>query len=402
MPRVLVVGCGFPQVGLIRFCKQEGLDVVGADVSPEAVGVSLCDRYVRVSIDDASGLAAAGRDLHVDGIVSAGSEGALRATRGAAESLGLPFYADEETLERCLQKDRMREALAAHGVPVPAFVASRDEAGVRAFVEMHGLPVVVKPSHAWGQRGVSIVRHERELAPATVAALVATKSDGTILVEEFVGEREFSVNAYTHEGMTEVLAVTERIITGYPKPPGITYAEIFPSEIPTASLALVSEVARRTVAALGVRRGPTYTQLRWGSGGAFPIETAHRLGGGLDPEVTFLASGYSLYRRIVGVAVGRPDWETMGREATPHGGAVGRFLVGTPGVIASIDGLDEARTQEGVIDAQVYPKSGGRVYPLTDGSKRIGHALTVGADREQADCRARRALETIRLTMETA
>ena len=51
-PRIVVVGCGFPQLGLLRFCRDEGLHVVGVDANPRAVGVGCCDGFIEASTRD--------------------------------------------------------------------------------------------------------------------------------------------------------------------------------------------------------------------------------------------------------------------------------------------------------------------------------------------------------------
>src|SRR5262249_25968413 len=157
------------------------------------------------------------------------------------------------------------------------------------------------------------------------------------------------------------------------------------------------EAALAGAVALGVRRGPTYTQLRIGPRGPRLVETAHRLGGGLDPDVALLASGVSLFPKILSVALGRADWEEgdpprdppsrpisgLAREGERFGGAIGKFLIAKPGRVVRIDGLDDARAMPGVVAAEVYVEVGGVVHPLTDGSKRAGHVLASGMDRDQ-------------------
>lgn len=411
-PRLLVVGCGFPQLGLLRFARAEGLHVIGADANRRAVGVAACDEYVEASTADASALVRAARDLRAAAITTCGSELALGPVAVAARELGLPFYATPELLASIRHKHDMRALYAAGGAPSPAHRAARSLEEVREFAREHGLPLVVKPSRGWGQRGVRVVHDDAELVAAATAALEAARDASgnapeereapVCVVEEFVEGSEYSVDAYTVEGVTEVLAVTERIITGYPDPPGITFAEVYPSGLEEPALRAVEDAARKGARALGIRRGPTYTQVRFGPRGAYLVETAHRLGGGLDPDVTLLASGVSLYRRIVGFALGRTDWERAGVEAPRHGGATGRFLVARPGRVRGVAGLEEARRQPGVVDAQVYVEPGKVVGALTDGSQRAGHVLAAGGSREEAESNARRAMDLIEIETEPA
>jgi biotin carboxylase len=395
-PRVLIVGCGFPQLGLLRAARSLGAYVVGVDGNPEAIGVGVCDRFELASTHDADAIAAAARAARVDGITTAGSELALGTTVRAAEKLGMPFYGDAATVERAQAKDQMRAAYRAGGAPIPEYAVATSFDDVRAFVDGRGLPIIIKPSKGWGQRGVSKVEHESELAAAYDGAHRAS-STGQVLVEEFIDGSEFSVNAYTVDGTTTAYCVTERVITQYPDPPGITFAEWYPAGISSELVRQAQDAAAAGVRALGIRRGPTYTQLRISSKGARLVETAYRLGGGLDPDVTLLASGISLFRKILGVALGLPEWETTGVESERHGGAIGHFLVGRPGRVLRVEGLDEARAMPGVVAAEVYVRTGGTVHPLTDGSKRVGHVLATGRDRDEAASHAKTAAERIRI-----
>lgn len=395
--KVLIVGCGFPQLSLIREARHLGLHVLGADANPRAVGVAHCSDFIEVSTGDENAIANAARASGVDGITTCGSELALRTTARVAHLLGLPFYADPETIERCQSKDRMRRAYAEGKAPIPAFLAAKSFDEARSFVRERGLPVVVKPARGWGQRGVSKVVNEGELRVAFDAAMSAT-TDAVVMVESFVEGREFSVNAYTQSGTTTIYSVTERIITEYPDPPGITFAEWYPAGLENHEIQAVTDAALAGISALGIERGPSYTQIRYGSRGAFLIETAHRLGGGLDPDVAKLASGVSLFRKILGVAIDREDWEDFGQEIEPHGGAIGKFLIGKAGRVASIEGVEEARRMPGIENIELYVDIGGTVHPLTDGSKRIGHILATGKDRLEASHHAEAAATMIRIT----
>lgn len=411
--RVLIVGCGFPQLGLLRAARALRLYVVGVDANPRAIGVGVCDEFHEVSTHDAEGIASAARQARVQGLTSCGSEVALLAVAQAAALLGMPFYADVATVERCQFKDQMRAAYRDGGAPIPHFLQTSEWRDVERFVGAQGLPVVLKPSRGWGQRGVAKVELPSELEPAFLRAKAAS-AQGVVLCEEFVDGAEFSVNAYTTGETTRVYSVTERVITQYPQPPGITFAEWFPSGLDRATESAAIDAAIAGVRALGIRRGPSYTQLRVGSKGPKIIETAHRLGGGLDPDVAMLASGVSLYRKILGVALGRADWEQdaatfdppslavpgLAREGEKHGGAIGKFLIGKPGRVVAIEGLDAARAMPGIVAAEAYVTVGGTVHPLTDGSKRAGHVLAFGDTRAQAHERAGAAASVIHIVTE--
>jgi biotin carboxylase len=399
MTRVMIVGCGFPQLSLVRAAKRRGLYVIGSDANPRAIAVALCDEFHEVSTSDVGGLCDLARRAHAGAVTTTGSEASLRATALATERLGLPFYADPETVRRCQDKDAMRAGYAAAGLAIPSFAscATIDEA--RAFAEECAFPLVVKPSRGWGQRGVARVDGHGELARAFDEAFALSAGAGLPLaiVEAWVEGREYSINGWIEDGTLASYCVTERITVPGKRPLGVMIAEAYPCGLSPEDEARVVGEARRGAAALGHVRGPCYSQVVLGGRGCFLFETAARLGGGFDADVTRLASGVDLYDRTLGVALGDVSLERQGLVASRHGGAIAKFLVARPGLVRSVRGLEEARGTEGVDDAQVFVPVGGQVMPLSDASKRAAYALAWGQTRDEATARADAALARIQI-----
>ena len=408
MKRLLVVGCGFPQLSLIRLAKTLDVVVVGADLNPQAVAVPHCDEFHLVSTADVDALVALVSRARIDAITTTGSEVALKATAAVAAQTKLPFHADPETIRRCQEKSAMRAAYRAGGVAVPPFFSGESIDGARAFIAEVGYPVVVKPSRGWGQRGVSRVDSDDELESAFEGARAQGASAGspTVVVEAWLHGREYSVNGWIEDGTLVSYCVTERLTVAGKKPLGVMVAEVYPSGLSSDDEARVIEEARRGARALGHLRGPCYSQVALGERGCFLFETAARMGGGFDADVTRLASGVDLYKRVLGVALDDRALENSGIEAPAHGGAIAKFLIGKPGVVQSIDGLELARAVAGVDDAEVFVPIAGRVHPLTDSAKRAGYVLAHGATRQAATAAADLALARIKLetreTLETA
>jgi biotin carboxylase len=399
MTRLMIVGCGFPQLSLVRAAKRRGLYVIGSDANPRAIAVGLCDEFHDVSTSDVAGLCDLVRRSRADAVTTAGSETSLKGTAFVANRLRLPFYADPETVRRCQDKDAMRAGYAAAGLAVPPFArcATIDEA--RAFARTSAFPLVVKPARGWGQRGVARVDDDSELARAFDEARALSASAGLPLavVEAWLDGREYSVNGWVEEGGLVSYCVTERITVPGKRPLGVMIAEAYPSELSREDETRVVDEARRGAAALGHARGPCYSQVALGSRGCFLFETAARLGGGFDADVTRLASGVDLYDRMLGVALGDATLERQGRVAPGHGGAIAKFLVARPGLVRAVRGLDEARGTGGVDDAQVFVPVGGQVMPLSDAAKRAAYALAWGKTRDEATARADAALACIQI-----
>ena len=109
------------------------------------------------------------------------------------------------------------------------------------------------------------------------------------------------MNAFSVDGRFTPLTVTDRL-TAEPPAFGVALAHAWPSvheEEP------IVEIARAAVEALGIRNGPSYTQLRLGADGPVVMEVAARLGGGHDAELCRAALGVDLNALAIDAALGR-------------------------------------------------------------------------------------------------
>ena len=121
-----------------------------------------------------------------------------------------------------------------------------------------------------------------------------------MLVEEHIDGPEVTVNAFSVDGDVVPLTVTDRL-TAEPPAFGVALAHVWPSEHDTAAAV---DVARAAVQAVGIRNGPSYTQVRLGPHGPVVMEVAARLGGGHDAELCRAALGVDLNALAVEAALG--------------------------------------------------------------------------------------------------
>jgi biotin carboxylase len=204
-----------------------------------------------------------------------------------------------------------------------------------------------------------------------------------------------TVNAFSSDGVFHPLTVTDRL-TADPPAFGVALAHAWPS---THDVSEAVEIARAAAEALGIEDGPTYTQVRLAEGGAKVMELAARLGGGHDAEVCREALGIDPNELALAAALGEP---VSVPEPTPSSGACVRFLVPPEGELVTLDGIEEARAAEGVVDARVYRRPGYVFGPFLRGSDRAGFVLAIGTSRDDALAKADRAADLIRLETEDA
>jgi biotin carboxylase len=384
-PRLLVLGAGPAQLGLLRAARERGLFVIAADRNASAPGFPYADKRAIVSSEDEPAVDRLAQAENVDGIVSPGADWPVGIAARVAERHGLPHPIDAATGAVVTSKLRQRERLDEAGVPQPRVLAEPS------------VPCVVKAPDRQGQRGLSVVSREEDL-PAAIAAALAASRNGLVVVEELLEGPEVTVNAVSVDGLFRPLTVTDRL-TAEPPAFGVALAHAWPSaaaggeSVPgTQSPA---DVAARAAEAVGIRNGPSYTQLRLGPDGPKVLEIAARLGGGHDAELCELALGVDLNSLALDFALGERAC-VPGTQSPVAGGACVVFLVAPEGELRATEGVEEALAMEGVREVRLYREPGHRFGPLRRGSDRAGAVLATGSSRDDALERARRAAGAIR------
>jgi biotin carboxylase len=359
--RLLVLGAGPPQLGVLAAARQRDLTVVAVDRDPSAPGFRHADRRAIVSIEDEPAIDRLARAEEIDGVIAPGTDHAVAIAARIADRLALPHPLSPEAAVLAASKPRQREQLAAAGIAQP-------RSSVHASVD------------------------EAADAAAAVGAGAVVFGDGERwLVEERSDFRLLTVNGFVLDGALVPLTVTDR---EQADPPafGVALAHLWPADEDEAAI----QVTARAVAALGISHGPVIAQLLISPDGPLVAKVSARTGGGHEAELARLAVGVDqnalAIRAVLGEPVDRRDLEA----STRAGGACVRFLLAPPGELHGIEGVDAAMSVTGVRAVHVYRDAGHVFGPLRSASDRAGAIVAAAATRDEAALAAAEAADRVR------
>jgi biotin carboxylase len=392
--RLLVLGAGAAQLGLLEAARALDLFTIAVDRDPAAPGFSLVDRRAIVSTEDEPAIERLAEAERVSGVIAPGIDWPVGVAARVARRVAVPHPLTPETAQLAISKPRQRERFAEAGVPQPETALCKSLAEAERAAQAIGFPCVVKAPDRQGQRGLALVEDEARFRPAVEAALEASRSR-SCLVEQLIDGQEVTVNAFSLDGRFYPLTVTDRVRAD-PPAFGVALAHVWPSWLPPERVGAAVEAAREAAAAIGIENGPTYTQIVVGDAGAKVVELAARLGGGHDAELCDLALGVDLNELALASALGEHIPEQVLAPVEPAGGAVTRFLVAPPGQLLAVEGVPDAQAIEGVTRVRIYRRPGWRFDELRVGADRAGAVQAVGASRDEALERASAAAERIR------
>jgi biotin carboxylase len=331
----------------------------------------------------------------ISAVVAVDEETAVAAAT-ISKTLGFPHNAPESAA-RARLKHRMREALAASGVPQPGFrVLRTDEDGTRAADGVR-YPSVLKPVFLSGSRGVVRVDDRegflarfqwlREFLSTAEMRKHGGDDAGLILVEDYVPGAEVALEGLLSGGRLKPLALFDK-----PDPlEGPFFEEtiyVTPSRLPEQEQRSIQDVASRATEAIGLREGPIHAELRLAPEGPVVIEVAGRSIGGLCSRTLRFGLGMTLEELILSHALGK-DVSALARESEASG--VMMIPIPRAGELAAVEGLDEARSVEGIVEVTITAHVGKELVPLPEGSSYLGFLFARSEEPETVERALREA-----------
>jgi biotin carboxylase len=395
MPRVLIIGGGSelqPQlrrvsaeVETVVLCRAASLPYVQQPHENRAMVVlgdgCATDRWL-------SAARAIDAEWGIQAIASFADLDQDRAAAIAAD-LGRAFHSPQ-TVRAVHDKLRMRAVLNGAGVEAVPCQAVESAGDLRRFCATVGLPVVVKPSRGFASAGIAVVRDEEDVDEAYRRAAGAEPplfGPSPPMAERYLAGREFSVEAITHDGHHHVFAVTEKFNDPVSK---VELGHVVPARLGPGEERLLVDHVAAALTALGVRTGPTHTEVILGAGGPALVETHLRDAGDEIPRLVEDATGVDMaelfLRQVLGVDIGESG-DLVARRDGPRyraGGAIRYLAVDRAGTLAGIEGWDAVREAPGVVDAQQLVPDGARLDGLRDSFSRLGYVRVRAADADEA------------------
>lgn len=373
---VLVFGVGELQISIITRAKAMGLFVVGIDPFEDAVAKDYCDAFEVVGGQDFNGTIDVAKKYNVSAIVTAATDKPLVMMARVAKELKLPFYS-KETAEWSTDKFQMKQRFLEGGIPCAQgrLIHTADEAKDLYF------PVICKPRDNSGSRGVKLCRDLTELDSCIKEALEVSKLD-TVLVEEFIEGREFSIESLHYYGKSEVIQFTEKKTTEFPYNVELGHKQ--PANLTDDQRNQIRDIISKIASCMHFENCPSHTELKINNRGIFVIETSPRLGGDyITSTLTPLSTSINLEDQLLHIALGEPVDTTTGR--VDKASAVCFFSL-PEGKVKAIDSrINEVSKWPNMHSFHLKLEVGDSVNQITSSLNRYGQFIVTGESRGEVD-----------------
>lgn len=372
---ILIFGVGELQKSIIIKAKDMGLYVVGIDPCADAVCRSYVDAFEVVGGQDFEGTLAVARKYGVSAVVTAATDKPLVMMAKLAKTLDLPFFS-EDTAVWSTDKYQMKQRFIEGGVPCARgrLIHHSDEAREMFF------PVICKPRDNSGSRGVKLCRSIEELQECIDEALQYSRMD-TVLVEEFIEGKEYSIESLHYSGKTEIIQFTEKRTTPFPY--NVELAHIQPANLSEVQKDAIRDIIVNIASCMNFENCPSHTELKINERGIFIIETSPRLGGDyITSTLTPLSTGVNIEEQLINIAIGQ-DVDAY-HKLNQYSG-IRFFSFDANCIINEVPDYDFVMSLPHVVDYSFKLSVNDHVNQITSSLNRYGHIILQTGNRESLD-----------------
>lgn len=285
------------QVPLIKECKKQGHFVIATDLNPNAEGFNYSDIALNIDTLDKELTLEKALEYKIDGILTT-SDSPVKTVAYVCEKLnlcGLTVSSAEITTNKLL----LRQHLESRNIESTRYYNINN---INTLLNDLIYPLIVKPVDSSASRGVKKVNNKEQLLSAYEEALSYSKKQ-SIIIEEYIEGREFSVESLTQNGITHIVSITEKTTIGSPY--FVESRHVIPADLTDIENNQIKSKVCLVIDILGINNSACHTEVKLTDKGVRIIEIGARLGGDyITSDLVPLSNGINMLENIIRIALG--------------------------------------------------------------------------------------------------
>ena len=364
--KALVLCGGVPQIALLKKLRERGITTVLADMNEKVKAREFADIFYPVSTLDVDGIERVAREERVDFLISVCADQVLQVVAEVSERLSLPCYLDFATAVNVSKKSYMKKIFRESGVPTSLHLVM-NELDEDRIAELR-YPIIVKPNDSYSSRGVKKVFNIEELRSAFLQAKSISRTS-TVIVEEFVGGEEITVDVYVEEGVAKILTMSKsEKISGNDR--FVIYRTVNPANLSDRINEMIADTAQRIADGFGLKNSPMLIQLITDGERISVIEFCARTGGGIKFRLIKKVSGFDVIDAVIDLTLGKkPHYDEGARPKKKY--IVNEFIYCNEGTLDTLLGFDELLSEGVISEYYQFKARGAQVGAISSSGDRV-------------------------------
>lgn len=374
--RIIILGASELQVPAILEAKKLQFETIVVDQDEHAIGKDMADIFYPVSTLDIVALNTIVEKLKPGALFTMATDAPIYAIAKICAKNNLNYLSVEDAL-CATDKSKMRERLSKFGLPNPEFFVIKNFTDLHQLLNTRNDEMILKPSDSSGSRGINMVsKRTNNLEEIYLETKSFSKNNIVLLEERLIGP-EVSVESITINGCTHIIAITDKVTTGIPN--FVELGHNIPSMLTEEIQVLIKNIVQRAIEAIGIRNGPSHTELIITGQGPKIVEIGARLGGDfITSHLVPLATGVNIVKQSLLLAMGKHV--SLETETLPAAAAI-RYLKHKSGVLEE---LVIPKHMKNIEKFGFSCKKGDFINELSSSAKRVGYVICKRSNAKEA------------------
>ena len=386
MKKLLVLGAGVYQVPLIKKIKEMGIYCIVSSIKGNYPGFAYADKVYYENTTDMEAILKIARDEKIDGILTTGTDVAVKTIGYVCEMLKLNGIS-RSSAEYTTNKSLMKEKLIEGGVRTADFEIAYQLNDAIRIAHRLGFPVMFKCVDKSGSRGIIKVETEKDVPDAFNYSLSYSDCE-YIVIEKFLNGYEIGIDGYVNSDQRVILPHGK--IMHYNGKTKVPIGHTFPFE---CNQVLYDDIIRQTnkaIDALKLDHCFFNVDAMIDGDQCYFIEIGGRTGATCIPELASIYLGSDYYEKMIYNALG----ESVDQH-DPVGMACAGQLLRAPKTGRIVDIQLPELGEDAHISVDF--KKGEHVNAFNIGPDRIGQITVAGENTTKAMERLREIEQMVKI-----
>ena len=360
--KLYVLGGVYQHCKLVEAAHELGAYVIVDDYLPleQAPAKQMADKHYMHNIFDIDEIVETCRAEKVDGVIATSLDACQRPYQQICEKLGLPCFGTKEQYTILTDKNAFKEQCRKSGLDVIPEYTEGDFVSEAVCAEKVKFPIFVKPCDSRGSRGQSICQTYAEAVQAIAFARSESASE-EIVIEKYMGQNnDFSMTLIVLNGKAYPFRTVDRILGKYEDGlDKLAVGATMPSVFTKLYMDNVQKKVEKFIADVGLVNAPIFMQGFVDGDTVRFYDPGLRFPGGEYERMFKVATGKNPFYPLIEFALTGSVSEDSLSLSMEDIWLQGKLAVQVlpplrPGVIGSIEGLDEIEKHPDVVG--VFPR----------------------------------------------
>lgn len=373
--RILIIGGGKWQVPIIKKVKERGCYTICSNLYENSIGFKYADKSYVVNVLDKEKNLQIAIDEKIDAVITDQSDIAVNTVAYISEQLGLNGVGID-LANLYTNKFRMRKELIIENLYHPKYKECKtiDEA-IIFFISI-GSDAIIKPLANQSSRGIYKITSIDELKEKFDSTMEYSINN-TILIEEFIGGIELTVEGFKTNTKHYTLAISKK--EHYKNLPTVAKSLIYQINFEEFNQKEFEEINNKLFNNLSF--GITHVEYKYWNNKFYLIEAAIRGGGTkISSHIIPIVSGVDVNELLIKSVLGE---SILNIDLNKNKNcAVLRFFDFEVGKVKKIHGINFLKENKNIIDFDFDFQVGDNITSPNDDRSRVGYFIAYHESKE--------------------